>query len=158
MRAFSFFALLGVLTLASLGATACGESEPTSSVVVEDQADSGSDEDLQAKRHRCYEDPSVCPSGTTCWHVDGSGSNFDCLKSSEEAVLGAPCKPFIGTPAPCGDGLICVASPGESEGICRAFCAGAERSCGAGEVCFTLTFSGAEGEDAPRLHVCQPAD
>lgn len=59
-----------------------------------------------------------CPTGQTCWSVDGK--NWECMTSGP-AGAGDACA-AIGGPAPCGDRLACVATGSPQNGHCRYWC------------------------------------
>jgi hypothetical protein len=80
----------------------------------------------------CNENPFNCAAGTTCW-LDGSKS-YACLPVGS-AKKGDACSPALGPQAPCGEGLICLATG--ASGVCTPYCDDAipGRACAGGEKC-----------------------
>ena len=111
----------------------------------------------------CNEAPWQCGSGSTCWPTCECPSGqspcttancttqFSCIASKSDAVVGENCSLKNGV-AQCGDNETCVAIADAGAGICEAYC-DQNQGCAPGYTCTVLRVTGA-GSSSER--VCLP--
>src|ERR1700679_2070656 len=69
----------------------------------------------------CFEDPSVCPAGTTCWPTGNESTTWYCLPADADAGLRSACAQ--GATPSCPAGVLCVGLPlSSSPPICEPRC------------------------------------
>ena len=95
---------------------------------------------------QCADDGNACPPWLDCIPPDPGNLEFSvCLQLKQ---MYEPCSNKDGEL--CDDGLFCIDPPGESAGVCTAFCTVGETMCPVGTTCTVLY------EDQPDWGACLP--